>query len=103
MDTVDKILTIIVARLIQQEYTQVLGYNKFGFVYQGDNHIVISRENGKDTKIHYRKLKAAIEAVREDTKIYSEGPSKLRQHGITHITSPLWSLLHLLTLEELRA
>lgn len=98
-DITSKILT----RFGRQGYTQVPGYNEFGFVSQSDTYVVISRENGRDTKIPFVKLAEAIEAVRKDSKVYSEGPSRLRKHGLTHITSPLWALLHLLTLEELRA
>ncbi|MEK7775315.1 MAG: hypothetical protein AAB305_05475 [Candidatus Zixiibacteriota bacterium] len=64
---------------------------------------MISRERGKDTRIPFHKIADAIVAVRKDHKVYSEGPSRLRKHGLTHITSPLWALLHLLTLEELKA
>lgn len=103
MSDVEKTISEIVSRFKQQGFTQVPSYNKFGFVQQSDNYVIVSRENGKDTKIYYKKLGEAIKAVQKDSLAYSEGPSKLRKHGLTHITSPLWSLLHLLTLEELSA
>lgn len=102
MISTNDILLKILSRLRQRGYAQVPGYNRFGFVRQADSYLVVSREKGKDTNIPYNKLAVAIDAVRKDSKVYSEGPSKLRKHGLTHITSPLWSLLHLLTLEELR-
>lgn len=101
MQSTDKLITKILIRLKQKGFAQVQGYNRFGFVSQADNHVLISREKGKDTRIQFQKLVKAIDAVRKDPKIYSEGPSRLRQHGLTHITSPLWALLHLLSLEEL--
>jgi len=103
MTKVEDMVSALISRLKQRGYAQVTGYNRFGFVRQADNYVVVSRENGKDTKIPYSKLAVAIEAVQKDSKVYSEGPSRLRKHGLTHITSPLWSLLHLLTLEELTA
>ncbi len=93
----------IVNRFQSREYAQVPGYNRFGYVERSNSYVLVSRESGKDTKIPFTKIAEAIAAVRRDPKVYSEGPSRLRQHGITHITSPLWALLHLLTLEELRA
>ncbi len=103
MMDVSQVISMIVNRFERQGYAQVPGYNRFGFVVRGNSHVVVSRESGRDTKVPYAKLGEAIEAVREDSKVYSEGPSKLRNHGLTHITSPLWALLHLLKLEELRA
>ncbi|MCH9023946.1 MAG: hypothetical protein IH931_01310 [candidate division Zixibacteria bacterium] len=74
---------------------------KFRYLNHTDNKIEVSRERGEDTPIYFRELAKAIEAVRRDHKVYSEGPSRLRKHGLTHITSPLWALLHLLSLKEL--
>jgi len=98
-----QIIRQIVKRFQQQGYAQVPGYNRFDYVGKGESYVIISRENGNDTKIPFSKLAESIEAVRKDFRVYSEGPSKLRQYGITHITSPLWALLHLCTLEELTA
>lgn len=98
-----QIVSQIVSRFQEQGYAQVSGYNRFSFISRAESHMVVSRENGKDTKIPFAKLTEAIKAVRNDSKIYSDGPARLRKHGITHITSPLWALLHLLTHDELRA
>jgi len=100
---ISHIVLQIVNRFKERGYAQVPGFNRFGYVKQGNSYVVVSRETGKDTKIPFVKIAKAIEAVRKDSKVYSEGPSRLRQHGITHITSPLWAMLHLLSLEELRA
>lgn len=97
------VVTKIVNRFEERGYIQVPGYNRFGFVGKGESYVIVSRESGKDTKIPFAKIAESVRAARRDSKVYSEGPSRLRQHGITHITSPLWALLHLLTLEELRA
>ena len=99
--TQDVTVSRIVDLLESRGFAQVAGYNRFGFVERGTSHVVISRENGKDTRIPFAKIEQAVLAVRRDPKVYSEGPSRLRTHGITHITSPLWALLHLLTLNDL--
>jgi len=74
---------------------------KFKYISHNDNKVEVSREKGKDTPIYFRDLARAIEAVRKDHIVYSEGPSRLRKHGLTHVTSPLWALLHLLNFKEL--
>lgn len=103
MNSTEKVTSLIVERLKQKGFAQVPPLNRFGFVGQNENYIIVSREAGKDTKIYFKKLTKAIEAVRKDSKVYSKGPSSLRKYGLTHIESPLWALLHLLTLEELKA
>ena len=84
-------------------YAQVPGYNKFGYIRETGNAVIVSREAGQDTRIPFDKIVEAIEAVRKDSKVYTEGPSALRAHGITHITSPLWALVNLLPQSEYRA
>ena len=43
-----------------------------------------------------------IEALQDDHTIYSAGPSSLRKYNITHLTSPVWAMLHLLPLSDYR-
>lgn len=102
MDNTERVVFELVTRLEQQGYAQVPGYNRFGYVRQTGSYVVVSREKGKDTKIPLKKIAAAVDAVRKDSSVYTGGPSRLRRHGLTHITSPLWAILHLLTVEELR-
>jgi len=101
MQSTDKLITEILVRFKKQGYAQVAEYNRFGFISETDNYVLVSREKGKDTKIYFNKISKAIDAVRKDHKVFTEGPSRLRKYGLTHIMSPLWALIHLLTLEEL--
>lgn len=78
-----------------------LGNYSFGYVGETDGAVIVSRENGKDTRIPIAKLETGVSAVRQDPQIYDEGPSWLRDYGITHINSPVWSLLHLVTKSEI--
>jgi hypothetical protein len=50
MSTVDSIVADLISSFRQQGYAQVSGYNRFGFVRGGDTYVIVSRENGKDTK-----------------------------------------------------
>ena len=63
--------------------------------------MIVSREGGEDTRISIKKIEQGISAVRTDSTIYDGGPNKLRRHGITHISSVVWSLLHLITEAEI--
>lgn len=99
--TIDDLVAEVVSRIQRRGYAQVTGYNKFGFVAIGKEHVIVSREMGKDTRVPFAMIRKAIEAVRTDHRIYHQGPSALRAYGITHITSPLWAMVHLLTLKEM--
>lgn len=91
----------IINRLKRQGHCQVEGYNKFVYIRETDESIFLSREKGTEALIPHSKIARAIEVVQNDPAIYDKGPSGLREHITTHIHSPLWSLLHLLTLNEI--
>lgn len=75
--------------------------NNFGYVSEYSSGVIISRETGKNTKISKKNLAQAVEAVRQDSSIYSLGPSSLRPYIQGRIFSPLWALLRLLNLPEI--
>lgn len=93
------ILGRILQRFIDMQNVQVAGYNSFGFVQLKISSVVVSREAGKNTPIPFNKLIIGIEAYKENLDLYEKGPTALRAFGITHITSPVYSLLHLLSKE----
>jgi len=76
--------------------------NRFGYIRETESAVVVSREEGEDTPIPLAKIAVAVEAVRTDSSVYSDGPSRLREFGITHINSPIWAMLQLMTLKELK-
>src|SRR5688572_22519476 len=82
---------------------QVAGYHRFGFVGDHERGVFVSRERGKDTLIPFAKIVQAVEAVRSEPGVYDEGPTGLRRHGVAHINSPLWAILHLMDIEKLRS
>ena len=101
MKQVDCVVDEIIRRFRFRGHSCVEGYNKFGYVRDAGRSVVVSRETGKNTVIPFKKLCMAVEAMRIDHNLYHMGPTGLRKYGITHINSPVWSLLHLLTIEEL--
>ena len=90
------ILGRILQRFIDRQVAQVGSYNAFGFVKIKNSSILVSREAGEDTPIPFSKLIIGIEAYKEHLELYDKGPTALRAFGITHVTSPVYSLLHLL-------
>lgn len=101
MLTAREVREIILERFKAQGYSQVPGYNRFGFVQGTENALVVSREAGQPTRFPITKIDQAISAARSDPAVYDGGPGRLRDHGITHINSVLWSLLHLASKSEI--
>ena len=83
-------------------YAQVKGYNRFGYLRETDTAVFVSRETGKNTRVPFDKVLLGIEALQDDSNIYSAGPSTLRNYDITHQNSPICAMLHLLPLSEYR-
>ena len=92
---------LIVRRFKEKGWSRVPGYNRFGYLSETASAVIVDRESGKNTRIPIKKIEQGISAVRTDSTVYDGGPSKLRQHGITHIGSVVWSLLHLATRAEI--
>ena len=90
------ILGRILQKLIDQGYTKYQDYYSFGFVKLNDTSIIVSRETGEDTRIPFDELMIGINGYKENNELYDEGPGAIRTLGISHISSPIHSLLHLL-------
>lgn len=94
------ILGKILQKFCDMKVSQVNGYNRFCYIRETNNAIYVTREKGKDTKIPFKKILIAIDAYKENPSSYDFGPNELRSFGITHLNSPIWSLLHLLPVEN---
>ena len=90
----------ILQRFSDMGFCKVEGYNSFQYLRETNNAVYVGRERGKDTYIAFEKVIVGIEAFKSKPSLYEEGPSALREFGITHITSPIWSLLHLLSIDD---
>jgi len=101
MKSSEELVGEILKRFRERGFSQVGVYNRFGYIRETPNSVIVSRERGEDTPISFSKITTAIDAVRSDHGVYTRGPSALRRFGITHISSPIWSLLHLLSLNEI--
>lgn len=102
MRTIEKVRKELIQKFEDAGIAQVEGYNSFGFIRRTDSGFYVSREGGEYTYISNKILAQAIDAVRQDPSVYSGGPSKLRDFGITHVNSPLWAILHLMPINEYR-
>ncbi|SHE45459.1 hypothetical protein SAMN05444008_101439 [Cnuella takakiae] len=87
----------VLQKMLDQGFSQYANYNRFNYIRHNKNEIVVDRENGQPTKIKFSKILIAIEGYTLNPEWYDCGPSKLRALGLTHITSPIHSMLHLLT------
>ena len=94
------ILGRILQRFIDAKHAQVKDYNRFDFIKLKNTSVIVSRENGQDTPVSFSKIIKGIEAYQERPELYEQGPTALRVFGITHTTSPIFALLHLLTNED---
>jgi hypothetical protein len=91
------ILGRIIQKLIDKGYAQVSGYNSFGFIELKGSSIRVSREGGEDTPIPFGRIILGIDAYKLDNNLYDNGPAALRSVGITHLNSPIFAFLHLLS------
>lgn len=94
------LLKKILLRFSERKIAQVQGYNKFEYISENGGSVFIGREKGKDTPVPYSKILIAIEAYQKNYDLHDLGPSALRFFGITHVTSPIYAMLHLLEKEE---
>lgn len=95
---------ILLGKILQRFYdtkiARVEGYTSFGYIKQTDTAVYVTRENGKDTRVPFDKILIGIKGYQKEPSLYYEGPGALRDLGITHVNSPVWSLLHLLSSED---
>ncbi len=101
MRPIHEVSAMLLSRFRERGVAQVEGYNKYGYIGETDNAVIVSRERGNDTRVPFATIEKAIGVVRNDPKVYNKGPSGLRTHGFSHITSPVWAILHLADLNEL--
>lgn len=86
----------ILQRLEDKGYARVKGYNTFKFINHSITNVTLLRENGKEVRIPFNKMVTCIDYYKKNIHDYDSGPAQLRKVPITHITSPIFALLHLL-------
>jgi len=90
----------ILQRFFDTKIAKVEGYNSFGYIKETNNSVFVTREAGVDTPIPFNKLIIGIEAYQSNPNLFDSNPTALREFGITHVTSPIFALLHLLSKED---
>ncbi len=91
---------ILLGKILQiledRGYAQVEGYFRFEFVEEGKAHVSMKRKKGTTARIPLKKVLVGVKFYQRNSDRYDEGPATLRKSGLTHITSPIFALLHLL-------
>jgi len=90
----------ILQRFQDKKTSQFKTYNSFGYLRETKNAVYVTRENDKETRIPFKKILIGIDVYKTNSALYDAGPTELRNYGITHINSPIHSLLHLLLKHE---
>lgn len=95
---------ILLGKILQRFYdckTILSKENKsFNYIKETDTAVYVTRENGENTRVPFDKIIIGIEGYQKQPSLYHEGPGALRDLGITHVNSPVWSLLHLLNQQD---
>lgn len=99
--TLETVVSEIVQEFEARGIAQAPGYKAFRFVRTTPGSVIVLRENGNEAVVPRVDIERAIEHVRLDNSVYVDGPSRLREAGVTHVTSPTWALLRLLPLNGL--
>jgi hypothetical protein len=86
----------ILQRFKDSGKAQVIGYNSFGYIRETESAVWVTREEGKDTPIPFNKILNGIDAYKTSIGLFHATPTALRDFGITHVTSPVFAMLHLL-------
>lgn len=89
----------ILQRFEDKGYVKIADYNWFGRVKEGASHLEVLRENKNTARIDFKRMIITIESYQSNSEAYNEGPRSLRRAGLTHVISPIYSLLHLLCKE----
>jgi hypothetical protein len=92
----------ILQRFKDKTVAQVDGYNSFGYIRETENSVFVTREAGEDTPIPFGKILTGIDAYKTNNSLFQTTPTALRDFGITHVTSPVFALLHLLDEEDFK-
>lgn len=97
---------ILLGRILQRfedkGKAKVVGYNEFKYVRETESSVIVLRQNGSRTPIPHARILKGIEYYQKNSESYSMGPSALGKARLTHVTSPIFALLHLLPKEAFR-
>jgi hypothetical protein len=93
------LLGCILQKFIDVKVSQYKQYNSFAYISHSNSSLTVGREKGIETQIYFKKIIIGIEGYQSDISKYDKGPTALRSLNLTHITSPIHSLLHLLPWE----
>lgn len=90
----------ILQKMITNGYCQMEGYNRYAYLSHSSNSLVIGRKDGMDTTIPYSKILLAIQNYQLNPDDFEGNTTTIKNYGISHIYSPIFSLLHMLNKED---
>lgn len=97
---------ILLGRILQRfEDRGVAGdgkLNSFKYIRETESSVIVQREKRTQAVVPHKKILYAIEYYKRNQSAYSKGPAELRKAGITHVTSPIYALIHLLKAESFK-
>ncbi len=96
------IADLIISRFINNGGAQG-ARNYFGYKDTTTTGVKVSRQGGGECRVSRQNIIAAVNAVRAEPEMYDAGPGRLRPYIARRILSPLWAMLHLVSLEEIKA
>lgn len=100
MKSANEITELIISRYKDIRFAQG-ARNRFELIKVELERIHIKRKKGTIWPIKKEQIVRAVEAVRQDPTIYGAGPAKLKPYINERVQSPLWAMLHLLSLDEI--
>jgi hypothetical protein len=96
MDDPEIVLNKILDKFTELGEAKSIKGKVFGYIKKTNSSVHVTREDGDDTVVPFAKILQGIEAYHMNSEWYNQGPSILREAKITHVTSPVWALLHLM-------
>jgi hypothetical protein len=93
----------LITRFRQRREAQVAGYDKIVFHQRVGNMLYVTRGDRSDAAVPAIRIMRAVELVRRNPQLYANGPGVSHSSGAGHITDVVWSILHLMTLEQILA
>lgn len=96
----EQITEMIIQRFVAKGSAQGVR-NVFKFVETVSGGVHVLRECGTIWLIRKEQIEQAVNAVRQEPAIYSTGPSRLKPYITGRVQSPLWAMLHLVSLDEI--
>lgn len=103
MQTPDEVADIIIERFCTKGEAFSIERKQYKSPERLTNGVRFLRETGRLWIIYTAEIVAAVEAIRKNPLIYDGRLAELKPYIKRPVLSPMWAILHLLTLSEIMA